>query len=512
MPTEEITSENNRDGRPGSEAGGRRIPFHTLLWLALGVLSLVAMAALERPENRNARQPTLRGPSAIEFRTATAGEAETRVALAFHRFGERTKTETGAASIDRMSLDSAIKTYREALPVTTSANVARRILILEHLAGKPTDPRLLNEKLPALLRKRGTAPGEIAPEIALWKALYVPGSPTPPADARRRIDAMDLRILGLQATIDLLERTGDRSGAARLIAERNRRSVNFLAIFIFLSVVGVLAFFTGVGFLIFFAQAALFKRGDLVGEVFPRPSPVTFMDLIDVFAFYFMVFEGSRLVLGALLSSLLGRNRATLAAGGDGTVFLLFELGAYLFPHVLAAIYLAVSMKRKFGVPADVGLTSTGIFRDIGYGILGYCASLPLLFLLGQVSERIFRDNVQVTPNPAMSLIASRNDPVDRILLFFLIAIAAPLCEELFFRGVFLTGLRKRYGAVFSVIVSAVVFAIGHPVQDWLPILGLGITFGTLRELRQSLVPSITAHFLQNSATYLYLSLLFGDR
>ena len=79
-----------------------------------------------------------------------------------------------------------------------------------------------------------------------------------------------------------------------------------------------------------------------------------------------------------------------------------------------------------------------------------------------------------------------------------------------FFRGVLYTGLRARWGVAASIIVSAALFAIGHPVQDWLPIFGLGVAFAALRECRQSIVPGMVAHFLQNGLVFLTLSALFS--
>ena len=109
-----------------------------------------------------------------------------------------------------------------------------------------------------------------------------------------------------------------------------------------------------------------------------------------------------------------------------------------------------------------------------------------------------------------MPLIAAEQDVVGRAIIFVMVALAAPFFEELFFRGALFSGLRTRWGWVASALVSGAIFAIAHPPQDWLPIFGLGFGLAAMREMRQSLVPCITAHLIQNALAYLFLTTLFG--
>jgi membrane protease YdiL (CAAX protease family) len=151
------------------------------------------------------------------------------------------------------------------------------------------------------------------------------------------------------------------------------------------------------------------------------------------------------------------------------------------------------------------------MLSEIVYGIGGYCTALPLVISLGLISRLIFEHDQTRTPNPIMPLMAGEQDPLRRVVIFLMVAVGAPLFEEIFFRGALFSGLRTRYGWVLSAVISGAVFAIAHPPQDWLPIFGLGFAFATMREMRQSLVPTITAHFLQNSFAFIGMSLLFGS-
>jgi membrane protease YdiL (CAAX protease family) len=126
------------------------------------------------------------------------------------------------------------------------------------------------------------------------------------------------------------------------------------------------------------------------------------------------------------------------------------------------------------------------------------------------LSQQIFRHFPNTTPNPVLPLLTADNGLVGRLLIFAMISVGAPFFEELFFRGALFGALRARFPWVASAVISAILFAIVHPPVNWLPIFGLGFGMATMREMRQSLVPSIVAHFLQNTASFVFLSLLFG--
>jgi hypothetical protein len=80
------------------------------------------------------------------------------------------------------------------------------------------------------------------------------------------------------------------------------------------------------------------------------------------------------------------------------------------------------------------------------------------------------------------------------------VCIGAPLCEEFFFRGVFLKGLRASEGPPpRALVVSAVVFSAFHldPV-GFLARVELGVLFGWLFLRTGSLWPAILAHSANN--------------
>jgi|SRR5215207_10049049 len=88
------------------------------------------------------------------------------------------------------------------------------------------------------------------------------------------------------------------------------------------------------------------------------------------------------------------------------------------------------------------------------------------------------------------------------IAAVLLIVVAAPITEELFFRGFFFGGLRSRLSLWPAALVSGAVFGLVHAPTGptaAIPLAGLGVGLAWLYERSGSIWPSITAHFLNNS-------------
>jgi membrane protease YdiL (CAAX protease family) len=79
----------------------------------------------------------------------------------------------------------------------------------------------------------------------------------------------------------------------------------------------------------------------------------------------------------------------------------------------------------------------------------------------------------------------------------------APVCEELFFRGVLFRVLRQRMSFWPAAIVDGVLFGLVHGSLVILPVLAvLGIMFCYVYERTGSLFPTIALHALNNTVAY----------
>jgi len=85
------------------------------------------------------------------------------------------------------------------------------------------------------------------------------------------------------------------------------------------------------------------------------------------------------------------------------------------------------------------------------------------------------------------------------IFSFIAIVIAAPIIEELIFRGIILNGLLQRYSPVKSIIISSVLFGIVH-LNPWQFISAfiIGLFSGWVYYRTGKLTLSILIHFVNN--------------
>jgi membrane protease YdiL (CAAX protease family) len=79
----------------------------------------------------------------------------------------------------------------------------------------------------------------------------------------------------------------------------------------------------------------------------------------------------------------------------------------------------------------------------------------------------------------------------------------APVCEELFFRGILFTVLRQRLPLWPAAIIDGVLFGFVHGSLVIVPVLAcLGIVFCYVYERTGSLFPTIALHSLNNTIAY----------
>ncbi|MEB8346812.1 type II CAAX endopeptidase family protein [Flavobacteriaceae bacterium KMM 6898] len=90
------------------------------------------------------------------------------------------------------------------------------------------------------------------------------------------------------------------------------------------------------------------------------------------------------------------------------------------------------------------------------------------------------------------------------IITFIYMVIAAPILEELIFRGIILDGLLKKHSPIISILISSVLFGIVH-LSPWSFVTGLimGIFTGWVYYKSKSLLATIIIHASANITGYL---------
>ncbi|XP_027103657.1 uncharacterized protein [Coffea arabica] len=140
---------------------------------------------------------------------------------------------------------------------------------------------------------------------------------------------------------------------------------------------------------------------------------------------------------------------------------------------------------------------------DVGLG----CLMFPLVNQLSQVNLNLFPllpSSPVTVSNVEQSIVA--RDPIAMTLYAIVVAVCAPIWEEVVFRGFLLPSLTKYMPVWSSILVSSVAFALAHfNVQRMLPLIFLGIVMGVVFARTRNLFASILLHSLWNAFVFLDL-------
>jgi ABC-2 type transport system permease protein len=151
----------------------------------------------------------------------------------------------------------------------------------------------------------------------------------------------------------------------------------------------------------------------------------------------------------------------------------------------------------RIGVPElarTLGLASPG--RPLRTVSLGVVAGLvagggALLYtrLIHHIEwlQRLYDESERMEPTPSQLP-----------WLAGLAVIAAPLFEELLFRGILYRGFRRSLDTRTAVFASALVFAIIHPALSFVPVFAMAVCAATVFELTGTLLAPILTHMIYN--------------
>ena len=90
--------------------------------------------------------------------------------------------------------------------------------------------------------------------------------------------------------------------------------------------------------------------------------------------------------------------------------------------------------------------------------------------------------------------------PSDGLVFLFVLAVfAAPVIEELLFRGLLLGALLRSVPAAVAGVWSALLFTFVHPMVSWPPVFLLGVLCAALRLRGWSVVACMVLHAVYNA-------------
>nr|WP_240518882.1 type II CAAX endopeptidase family protein [Leptolyngbya sp. BC1307] len=180
-----------------------------------------------------------------------------------------------------------------------------------------------------------------------------------------------------------------------------------------------------------------------------------------------------------------------------------------VFYGLMAASTLGVlywSIKSYLPLPKDwFRLKLSGKWPLWGLG--SYFVALPLMVVVSLLNQQIWQG--QGGNNPILQLVLEERDPLALGMFLFTAAIAAPVFEEILFRGFLLPSL-TRYLPVWGAIgLSSLIFSVAHlSFSEVLPLTVLGAILGFAYVRSRNLMSSILLHSAWNSVTMLGLFVL----
>ena len=187
----------------------------------------------------------------------------------------------------------------------------------------------------------------------------------------------------------------------------------------------------------------------------------------------------------------------------------LYVLATYILMSISGIAVLYFSIKSFLPLPEN-WFRFKWFSNWFVWGFGGYLIALPLVLIVSLINQQIWQG--QGGSNPLLFLALQAQDKVALAIFFITASVAAPIFEEIMFRGFLLPSL-TRYVPVWSaIVISGFIFAIAHlSLSEVLPLATLGIILGVVYTRSRNLFAPMLLHSLWNSGTLLSLFILGSD-
>ncbi|RQH24914.1 CPBP family intramembrane glutamic endopeptidase [Okeania hirsuta] len=183
-----------------------------------------------------------------------------------------------------------------------------------------------------------------------------------------------------------------------------------------------------------------------------------------------------------------------------------YILGSYILFSIGGLLVLYFSLKSFFPLPKDwfkFDLRGGWFFWGLG----GYFVALPMVILISLINQQLWQG--QGGSNPILPIALKGQDGLALALFYVTASIAAPVFEEIMFRGFLLPSLTKYMSVWGAIVASGFLFAVAHlNISEVLPLAVLGMILGVVYTRSRNLLSSMLLHSLWNSGTLLSLYIL----
>ncbi|MGB3511631.1 MAG: type II CAAX endopeptidase family protein [Microcoleaceae cyanobacterium] len=259
-----------------------------------------------------------------------------------------------------------------------------------------------------------------------------------------------------------------------------------------------LLIFLGVQWLISGKESLLFKNSDLSWEVTWDGETI-----LQVFVVGFFLVGQIMIPLGLeIFKNFTNWQPTTMGVRVQAG----YILGSYMLFASGGLLVLYFSLRSFFPLPEDwfkFDLRGGWILWGLG----GYFVALPMVILVSLINQQLWQG--QGGSNPILPIALKGQDGLALALFYVTASIAAPVFEEIMFRGFLLPSLTKYMPIWGAILASGFLFAAAHlNISEVLPLAVLGIILGVVYTRSRNLLSSMLLHSLWNSGTLLSLYIL----
>lgn len=382
-----------------------------------------------------------------------------------------------------------------------------RLIIVSKEIGQPTKTNL--ERLEAIGNDK-------AKQLAgILNTLYNSAKTLDGPGRNQLAKEIETEFTGWYRSVSLMRlynSTHQTEALKKVTAEFDDANMRFVARAIFL--LGIVVFSILGGCIVILATLFIMPRRITPPEHREQVAAPAKYGALTIYS-VFIGWLATQLVISIILQSALKdahlSSKGALIAG----LFMFFMYLIQNGPGLLWVNFLALkphAIKFMEGVRLRFKVDRNGPFRLVVYGFLTWLAAVPCVVVSYLIAAKYFGS--QGSSNPVITFVmqAARDNSVPAVVVFYLtLGVLAPICEEILFRGFLYTALRRYWGILPSMLLSAALFAGIHlDAGGFLPLMTLGMLFAFTLEKTRSILPCMVAHGLWNSGTFTMVLLVFS--
>ncbi|MDD5644184.1 MAG: type II CAAX endopeptidase family protein [bacterium] len=260
-----------------------------------------------------------------------------------------------------------------------------------------------------------------------------------------------------------------------------------IAGFMLYSLLVLFLIFSGIVVSVLYFASGLYRKGGARLEPVPWGIGLS-MALLILLIFLTLLFQ---IALGSMLKSGFIREIPSMTVQMlISELVIIFVIG--IFSLVVYKKYLW-KLSRLF--------SNKMIKTSVLYGVLGYIGFYPLYILLSKITASVAKYfGFQLKMQAVVSSVKDIKSVWELLSYILFIVFAAPIIEEIFFRGILYRGCKRVFGAAGGALLSAFLFSAIHMnLLSFLPIFGLGIMFCHVYEKTNSIYSPIILHAVHNA-------------